>query len=71
MSSNIETDTFAGLTQLRELRDVHRDLDETIAELVARADVDHLQIKRLKKRKLRLRDMIVRLESRLIPDLNA
>ena len=71
MSSNVETHTFEGLQQLRELRDVHCDLDETIAELAGRAEIDQLQIKRLKARKLRLKDMIVRLESRLIPDLNA
>lgn len=57
--------------QLAELRLEHRDLDEAIARLSADRSVDELTIKRLKKRKLRLKDMIATLESRLIPDLDA
>ena len=57
--------------QLVELRTEHRDLDEAIARLVAQTGFDELAIKRLKKRKLRLKDMIAQLESRLIPDLDA
>ena len=59
-------------SQLVELRLEHRDLDAAIARL-AQATVadDDLAIKRLKKRKLRIKDMIATLESRLIPDLDA
>lgn len=57
--------------KLDQLRIEHRDLDQVIARLVKDPSVDQLQIQRLKKRKLRLKDMIARLESQLIPDLNA
>ncbi|HET8899846.1 MAG TPA: DUF465 domain-containing protein [Rhodanobacteraceae bacterium] len=57
-------------TQLIELRQEHRDLDQAIARIAANS-VDELQLTRLKKRKLRLKDAIARLESRLIPDLDA
>ncbi len=57
--------------QLVELKVEHRDLDEAIRRLAATIESDELTIKRLKKRKLRLKDMIAALESRLIPDLDA
>ncbi len=57
--------------QLIELRTEHRDLDAAIARLYDDPAIDELAIKRLKKRKLRIRDMIASLESRLIPDLDA
>ena len=57
--------------QLVELRLEHRDLDEAIGRLAASIESDELSIKRLKKRKLRIKDMITSLESRLIPDLDA
>ncbi|HEX7339841.1 MAG TPA: DUF465 domain-containing protein [Rhodanobacteraceae bacterium] len=57
--------------RLAELRTEHRDLDEAIAKLSASPGSDLLQLTRLKKRKLRLKDIIARLESRLIPDLDA
>jgi hypothetical protein len=65
--------------RLVELRLEHRDLDTAIARLqadmLAQArhdrDVDELAVKRLKKRKLQLKDAILRLESALIPDLDA
>jgi hypothetical protein len=57
--------------QLVELRTEHRDLDEAIARLAASIEADELAVKRLKKRKLRIKDMITTLESRLIPDLDA
>lgn len=58
-------------SQLVELRLEHRDLDAAIARLGDAHDADDLAIKRLKKRKLRIKDMIATLESRLIPDLDA
>ena len=50
------------------LRQEHRDLDVAIATLQADADADELAVKRLKKRKLQLKDCIAKLESALIPD---
>ena len=51
------------------LRQEHRDLDAAIEALRARAESDQLQIARLKKRKLRLKDEIAQLEDDLIPDI--
>ncbi|MGH8148805.1 MAG: DUF465 domain-containing protein [Steroidobacteraceae bacterium] len=59
------------MEKLRQLRIEHRDLDEIIARLTLDLHSDELQLKRLKKRKLLLKDQITRLESELIPDLNA
>lgn len=71
MGSNIDTEAFRNARKLKELRVAHRDLDDVIARLSTDADVDQLRLRRLKKRKLLLKDMIARLESELIPDLNA
>ena len=68
---NIETSAFGNRTRLKELRVAHRDLDVAISELAKNPHVDQLRIRRLKKRKLQLKDMIARMESALIPDLNA
>lgn len=57
--------------QLVELRVEHRDLDSAIAALAGDPRCDELQLKRMKIRKLRLKDMIAYLESKLIPDLDA
>ena len=57
--------------RLGELRLEHRDLDDVITRLSANPVVDQLQIRRMKKRKLLLKDQIAKLESCLIPDLNA
>lgn len=51
-----------------ELKLEHRDLDAAIAKLQVDVEADELTIKRLKKRKLQLKDSIERLESALIPD---
>ncbi|HEX9803141.1 MAG TPA: DUF465 domain-containing protein [Gammaproteobacteria bacterium] len=57
--------------ELQELRLEHRDLDAAINALQDNHYVDQLQLRRMKKRKLQLKDAIARLESKLIPDLNA
>ena len=54
--------------KIAALRLEHRDLDEAIVRLVDDADADEVAIKRLKKRKLWLKDCIARLESAQIPD---
>ena len=59
------------LRKLHGLRSEHRDLDTVIARITEHGPVDQLQIQRLKKRKLGLKDEIARLESRLIPDRTA
>jgi len=49
----------------------HRDLDEVIERLSQDQDLDDLQLRRLKRRKLLLKDQIALLESRLVPDIPA
>ena len=68
---NIDRELFRSMEKLRQLRIEHRDLDEVIGRLSLDLHVDELQMKRLKKRKLALKDQITQLESELIPDLNA
>ena len=54
--------------KLEEYRTEHRALDAAIERLAQDLSMDQLQLRRLKKRKLALKDLIARLESRLIPD---
>jgi hypothetical protein len=54
--------------RLVELKTEHRDLDTAISRLQADIAADELAVKRLKKRKLQLKDAIERIESALIPD---
>jgi hypothetical protein len=68
---NVDRDLFRNVEKLRQLRIEHRDLDDVISRLAMDLHVDELQLKRLKKRKLALKDQILKLESELIPDLNA
>lgn len=68
---NVDRELFRNMQKLRALRIEHRDLDEVIARLSLDIHIDELQLKRLKKRKLVLKDQILLLESQLIPDLNA
>jgi len=69
MTENDSNDEIA--LRIEQLKVEHRDLDQVIARLADDAHVDELQLKRLKKRKLYLKDALQRLESRLIPDLKA
>ena len=57
--------------RLGELSLEHLDLDAAIGRLAESAYVDQLHLRRLKKRKLQLKDMISRIESLLIPDIDA
>ncbi len=65
-------DNIEALRQrLDELISEHRDLDDVIAPIGETAPFDQIQIKRLKKRKLLLKDLIARIESQLLPDIIA
>jgi len=57
--------------QLEELKIQHRDLDDVIARIAEEVPFDQLQIQRLKKRKLRIKDQITKIESLLLPDIIA
>ena len=62
----------AALTaQVERLREEHRDLDAAIEALRDAGQADQLQLQRLKKRKLLLRDKLSRLEDQLTPDIIA
>ena len=56
---------------LIELRLEHRDLDHAIEQMMQNPYVDQLRLRRMKKRKLKLKDSIRRLESMIIPDMDA
>lgn len=71
MKVNIDTKSFKSGERLKKLRNEHRDLDLVINRLVDDPCVDQIMLRRLKKRKLLLKDMITQLESARIPDLNA
>jgi len=57
--------------RLELLKAEHRDLDDAILALAQRSVPDMVQLARLKKRKLSLKDEILRLESELLPDIIA
>ena len=71
MNDKVDTEVFKEFARLRELRISHRDLDDLIDRLSHDPLVDQLRIRRLKKRRLSLKDTIAKLESELIPDLDA
>ena len=54
--------------RLVELKSEHRDLDAAIAALAASSDCDELRLKRMKKRKLAVKDQIAWIENAMIPD---
>jgi len=57
--------------ELERLRQEHRDLDAAIEALLGAPGYDRLQVQRLKKRKLQLRDQITRIDDQLFPDIIA
>ncbi len=59
------------IRRMTELENEHRELDEIIEVLVESKEVDELKIKRLKKRKLNIKDMLITYENMLIPDIDA
>ena len=66
-----ESETEALKNKLWELRIEHKDLDKIISELSNPPHIDQIMIRRIKKRKLQLKDLMEKIESELIPDLNA
>jgi len=64
-------DTEALHRQLADLRAEHRDLDDAINALAEQAHINQIQIQRMKKKKLALKDQIIRIESLLLPDIIA
>ncbi len=69
--ATVDAETEALRARLVELRQQHQDLDAAIHALELNPRPDQLQIARLKKSKLFLRDQIVKLEDRLMPDIIA
>ena len=67
----MDLDVEALRAKLAALTVEHRDLDDVIARLAERAPFDQLQLQRLKKRKLLLKDQISKIESELLPDIIA
>ncbi|MCB2091762.1 MAG: DUF465 domain-containing protein [Alphaproteobacteria bacterium] len=59
------------LEKIQQLRVQHRDLDDAISALIYSGTSNMLQIKRLKKQKLMLKDKIAQLEDQLLPDIIA
>ncbi len=70
-NEKVDRELFRNVEKLGQLRIEHRDLDEIISRLSMDIHVDEIQLKRLKRRKLMLKDQIERYSSELIPDLNA
>lgn len=66
-----DADLAATRRRIVELKLEHHDLDMSLQRLVDDPHVDELALKRMKKRKLQLKDMIAKLQSELIPDLDA
>lgn len=71
MHPNAPSDLSRITHRVAELRLEHRDLDVAIQQLEAHGVADELMVKRMKRRKLQIKDQIARLESALIPDLDA
>lgn len=66
-----EMDTEDIKRRIVELQVEHRDLDDAIGRLSRQSGVDELQLRRLKKRKLQIKDSMGQLQMRLIPDIPA
>ncbi len=64
-------ETEALRNKLSDLKAEHRQLDDEISGLLESVNVDQLEIQRLKKRKLSLKDEILQVENQLLPDIIA
>jgi hypothetical protein len=67
----MDLDIEALKAQLAALKTEHRELDDVIARFAEHVPVDQLELQRLKKRKLLLKDRITKIESELLPDIIA
>ncbi|MGH7091224.1 MAG: YdcH family protein [Stellaceae bacterium] len=67
----MDLDVEALKARIAALKGEHRDLDEAIGRLSDTVPVNHLHLQRLKKRKLALKDLILKLEAKLLPDIIA
>ena len=67
--TSLDADAIA--RRIVELQVEHRDLDDAISRLSIQSGVDELQLRRLKKRKLQIKDMLVQLQMQLVPDIPA
>jgi len=67
----VENDQDRMNDELAELQLEHRDLDDVIHRLYESHNFEQLQMQRIKRRKLKLKDQIAQLENRLIPDILA
>lgn len=67
----MQTDVESLKQQINKLHLEHRDLDDVIAKLAEKPGQDQLQLQRLKKKKLLIKDQILHLERQLTPDIRA
>ena len=67
----MDLDVEAVKQRITALKDEHRDLDGEIDRVMAETPIDNLQLQRLKRRKLQLKDLITKLENSLLPDIIA
>ena len=71
MTDIIDTDSFEKLARLKDLRIKHQKINARIDDMVSKPKTDQLNLRRLKTRRLPLKDMITNLDSALIPNLDA
>jgi hypothetical protein len=71
MTIRQDIDIAAVRRRLEELRSEHRDLDDAIGALSQSPTINHLQMQRMKRRKLMLKDEMAHLEGQLLPDIIA
>ena len=71
MSDKVDKESFDKMARLKELRVKHQKLNAEIDSIASNPETDQLNLRRLKIRRLLLKDMISSIESSLIPDIDA
>ncbi|MEC9374870.1 MAG: DUF465 domain-containing protein [Pseudomonadota bacterium] len=71
MTASIDKHSFDNKIELKKLRVAQRNLDVSIDKMSKQPEIDQLKFRRMKKRKLEIKGLIKKLESEIIPDLNA
>ena len=71
MSGKVDKNSYGKLTRLKELRIKHQKINAEIDQISSNPETDQLSLRRLKTRRLLLKDMIASLESSLIPNIDA